>query len=222
MIAARAEFLAAGHYSAIADAVAGRATADEPAVVLDAGAGTGYYVSRVLERAPDAMGLALDLSKFAARRAARAHPRVAAAVCDTWRALPVNDGSVDVVLNVFAPRNGPEFARVLKPEGRLIVVTPTARHLAELADAVGMLSIDAQKDDRLQRSLAGEFAIIDRDEHEIPLRLTTADIERIIGMGPSAWHVGHAESAHRAAALGPMTATASVNIASYRSVRRIP
>ncbi len=222
MVAARAEFLAAGHYAAIADAVAGRAAAEEPAVVLDAGAGTGYYLARVLQAAPTARGLALDVSKFAARRAARAHPRVGAAVSDTWRALPVHDDSVDVVLNVFAPRNGPEFARVLKPDGLLIVVTPTARHLAELADAVGMLSVDPQKDERLERSLAGEFVATDHVVQEFSLRLTAADIERLIGMGPSAWHVDEAEIAGHAAARAPMTVTASVDVTGYRLARRIP
>lgn len=216
MVAARVEFSAAGHYSPIADAVARLTGAREQSVVLDAGAGTGYYLARVLDESPGARGLALDISKFAARRAARAHPRLAAAVCDTWRALPVRDRSVDAVLNVFAPRNGPEFARVLKPDGVLIVVTPTSRHLAEVADAVGMLSVDARKDERLQRSLTGDFEVTDRAELDVSLRLTTADVERLIGMGPSAWHVDQAEAARRAAALGSVRATASVTIATYR------
>ena len=37
----------------------------------------------------------------------------------------------DRVLVVFAPRNGPEIARVLRPVGRLVVVTPAADHLTE-------------------------------------------------------------------------------------------
>lgn len=216
MAAARAEFLASGHYAAVADAVARRSGVHQGSVVLDAGAGTGYYVSRLLDEAPDGRGLALDISKFAARRAARAHPRIAAAVCDTWRALPVRDQSIDVVLNVFAPRNGPEFARVLKQDGVLIVVTPTTRHLAEVADALGLLNVDVRKEERLQRSLAADFKALRREDHDIHLRLTPADVERLIRMGPSAWHIDHAEAARRASALGSVTATASVTIASYR------
>ena len=37
-----------------------------------------------------------------------------AVVADTWARLPVADGAVDRVLVVFAPRNGPEIARVLR------------------------------------------------------------------------------------------------------------
>jgi 23S rRNA (guanine745-N1)-methyltransferase len=215
MVAARAEFLAAGHYDGIAEAVASTAAPQEGCVVLDAGAGTGYYLSRVVGALSNGRGLALDISKYAARRAARAHSRIAAAVCDTWQTLPVQDGSVDVVLNVFAPRNGPEFARVLKPDGVLIVVTPTARHLAEIADSVGMLGVDQRKQERLRWSLAADFTVVQRDEHDIVLRLTAADIERLIRMGPSAWHIEPDEAARRAAALGPVTATASVTVARY-------
>lgn len=221
MVAARAEFLASGHYAAIADAVARRAGGLEHGVVLDAGAGTGYYLSRVLDEVPGGRGLALDISKFAARRAARAHPRVAAAVCDTWRTLPVRDRSVEVVLDVFAPRNGPEFARVLTPDGILVVVTPTVRHLAELADAAGLLSVDVRKEERIHKSLAPHFESVYSDDHDVALQLTTADVERLIRMGPSAWHVDAAEAARRATALGePFTATASVTITGYRPRHR--
>ena len=47
--------------------------------------------------------------------------RAAAVVADSWARLPVRDGVLDRVLVVFAPRNGPEIARVLRPEGRLVV-----------------------------------------------------------------------------------------------------
>ena len=61
---------------------------------------------RCWRRCPDAVGLALDVSKPALRRAARAHPRAAAALADTWQRLPLADASTAVLLNVFAPRNG--------------------------------------------------------------------------------------------------------------------
>src|SRR5688572_30940209 len=42
-----------------------------PGCILDLGAGTGWYLARVLDRLPGRIGLALDLSKHALRRAAR-------------------------------------------------------------------------------------------------------------------------------------------------------
>jgi 23S rRNA (guanine745-N1)-methyltransferase len=90
MVADRAAFLAAGHYDFIADA-AGRAAARRTRLVVDAGAGTGYYLARVLDARP-ARRLGLDVAKPALRRAARAHPRAAAVLADLWRPLPLADG----------------------------------------------------------------------------------------------------------------------------------
>jgi 23S rRNA (guanine745-N1)-methyltransferase len=109
-----------------------------PGCIIDLGAGTGSYLARLLDRLPGRIGLALDLSKHALRRAARAHPRIAAVACDAWRPLPVRDSVAGLVLSVFAPRNGPEIARVLRPGGALLVVTPTERHLAELVEQLGL------------------------------------------------------------------------------------
>jgi 23S rRNA (guanine745-N1)-methyltransferase len=189
MVAARAAFLDGGHYAPLADAVAGACGA--AAVIADAGAGTGHYLSRALgARAAGAVGLALDVSKHALRRAARAHPRIGAVVADVWRPLPVRDASVDVLLNVFAPRNAAEFARILKPGGTLVVATPTAAHLRPLVDRLGLLSVDADKDRRLEETLTGRFAMAVQDNLEIPLTLDHEAVEAVVGMGPSAWHTG--------------------------------
>jgi 23S rRNA (guanine745-N1)-methyltransferase len=70
--------------------------ADGPGCVVDVGAGTGYYLAVVLERLTDRVGLALDVSKYALRRAARAHRRVGAVACDVWHGLPVATDSAAV------------------------------------------------------------------------------------------------------------------------------
>src|SRR3984957_9002225 len=90
MVAARVDFLASGHYASLARelAAAARVAITEtgaPGCVLDIGAGPGYYLAAVLDGLPDRAGLALDASKFALRRAARAHPRIGAAAADAWR-----------------------------------------------------------------------------------------------------------------------------------------
>ncbi len=81
-----------------------------PGCAADVGAGPGYYLAAVLGQLPGRAGLALDVSKFALRRAARAHPRIGAVAADAWRRLPVADGAAAVVVNVFAPRSGPSCA----------------------------------------------------------------------------------------------------------------
>ena len=134
MVAARAQFLGAGHFGPIVRAVvaaAQRALADRPAgCVVDIGAGVGHYLAPVLDALPGRIGLALDVSKFALRRAARAHPRMGAVGCDAWQGLPVRTGSAALALSIFAPRNPAEIHRILCDGGTLIVVSPTTRHLS--------------------------------------------------------------------------------------------
>ncbi|AQZ67492.1 hypothetical protein BKM31_43925 [[Actinomadura] parvosata subsp. kistnae] len=101
-----------------------RAAGRAAPVIVDAGAGTGHYLAAVLNAVDDGIGMAFDVSKHAVRRAARVHPRAGAFVADVWRPLPIRSGVADVVIDVFAPRNGPEFRRVLRPGGAAVVVTP--------------------------------------------------------------------------------------------------
>lgn len=183
MVAARDAFLGRGHYDALSAALAA-AVGTGP--VLDLGAGTGHHTARVLE-ATGTTGLALDVSKHAARRAARAHPRLGSVVADAWAALPVRDAVVGTVLSVFAPRSPAEVARVLAPGGCLVLATPTERHLRELVESLGLLTVDPRKAERLATQLAA-YALVDRVLVEHPLELSAQDVRDVVAMGPSAHH----------------------------------
>lgn len=208
MVADRDAFLAEGHYDFIAEALAVAADPGD-GLILDGGTGTGRYLARVLDAHPAAVGLGIDVSKPALRRAARAHPRAGAALADLWGPLPLADGSARVILDVFAPRNGPEFRRVLRPDGALLVVTPAPDHLAELIDAFGLLKVDPDKADRVADALGTAFDQVSGTTVRRTLRLTAAETRTLIGMTPSAHHVvPRADAAHEV--------TAAVEVAVYR------
>ena len=219
MVADRTAFLDAGHYAGIGTALAGAVLAGEtPRTVLDLGGGTGHHLARVLDRLPEAVGVVLDSSRYAARRAARAHPRALAVVADTWARWPVRDGVVDRVLVVFAPRNGPETVRVLAPGGRLVVVTPAADHLGELIGPLGLLRVDPDKAERLAVTLEPHLEPVERTGHREELRLSRAAVATLVGMGPHARHLTRNGLATALAALPePVRVTAAVDIASYRA-----
>ncbi|GHJ50334.1 ubiquinone biosynthesis protein [Catellatospora sp. TT07R-123] len=189
---------------------------DQPAegrpLVVDLGAGTGYYLAGVLEGWGEAGGLAFDVSKAALRRAAKAHPRVGAVLADTWGPLPLADGCADLVLNVFAPRNGTEMRRILADEGLLLVVTPTGDHLRELREALPLLEVDAAKERRLATALP-QF-----EQRGARTVRWTVDLSReqaldLVGMGPSAHHVDLVEIARRLP--DRITVTAGVDLSTW-------
>lgn len=186
MIAARERFLGAGHYAPITEAMARHLVGCT--AVLDAGGGTGHHLAGVLQGLPEANGLVADVSVPAVRRAARAHPRMGAVVADTWQHLPVRDAALDAVCCVFAPRNPAEFARVLRPGGRVVVVTPNPGHLAEAREALGLLGIEEDKLDHLHRSTAGVLEPVAEERVTAELDLTPTELSDLVGMGPNAFH----------------------------------
>jgi 23S rRNA (guanine745-N1)-methyltransferase len=220
MVAAREAFLGAGHYSEIGAALVeacGSAVEGAQGCLVDLGAGTGHYLAAALEAAPDRLGLALDISKHALRRAARAHPRIGAVVCDAWQALPVKDGSAAIVLSVFAPRDGAEIQRILAAGGTLVLVTPTALHLHELVSQLGLLRVDEYKPERVDEKLGPFLEPVEQRECEYRMSLSHRDIEALVGMGPSARHIQEAQLEARLRALPePLEVTASVSVATYR------
>lgn len=185
MLDARDAVLESGAYAAIAAAVTRAATG---ARILDAGAGTGYYLRAALAEHPDARGLAMDLSPTAVGRAARSSDRIDGLVADTWQPLPVRTATADCVLDVFAPRNLPEFHRVLRPGGTLVVVVPRADHLAELRAAGAMLDVPADKADELIAAAQPLFALQARHHVMETLALDPILLTALVGMGPSAHH----------------------------------
>jgi 23S rRNA (guanine745-N1)-methyltransferase len=223
MVRARAAFLATDAFAPLADGIVRAVTTAAPkdaGCIVDVGAGTGHYLARLLEALPSACGLALDLSKHAAALAARAHPRIGAAVCDTWDALPVASGAAAVVLDVFAPRNVPEFRRILAMDGALVVVTPTGRHLRELVGPLGLLTVDPAKEERLETAMEGLFEHDDTALVESVMHLSRDQVSDLVAMGPSARHAGD-ETATRLAALPETTEVAlSVRVATYRTIPR--
>jgi len=221
MVAARQRFLGRGHYAPIADALRHFASrfapdAQETGIVLDLAGGTGYYLCAVLGSVRSRVGICMDLSKPALRRAARVHPRAAAVGSDVWRDFPLADQSAAIVTSAFGPRNTAETIRVLSPGGVFLLVTPTARHLSEVIEPLGMLSVDPVKEQRLAASMS-DLGLITAETLTFRTPLSHLDLSHLVAMGPSAYHVNPAQLADRLTALpDPLPVTVSVSLAAYR------
>ena len=141
-----------------------------PQRVLDLGCGTGTAAAAMQKRWPKAQVLAMDLALPMLQQAKRGasrwdtspwnlFARTPQAVCADARALPLADGSVDVLFSnlclqwiddLDAVLAG--FRRALKPQGLLLVSTFGPETLWELRDAF------AHADDRPHVSPFGDIA----------------------------------------------------------------
>ncbi|WP_445442040.1 methyltransferase domain-containing protein [Clavibacter sp. km1a] len=206
MIAARGRFLDRGHYAPLMEALqaaVGQGTTpagSAPVVagadgrsglrILDAGCGTGHYLHALLDGIPGSTGLAADLSPAAVAVAVRGRADVDGVVADTWSSLPLRDGVADLILDVFAPRNLPEFHRALRPGGRVAVVAAGPDHLAELRAAGRAVGVQEDKRERILGAADALFEAVSETRVQRVLRLAEDDVALLLGMGPSAHHAG--------------------------------
>lgn len=185
-----------------------------PLAILDSGAGTGYYLRHVLTHSPIAHDpLASDASAAAVSMTIAA-TGAAGLVADVWQPSPVRSARADVVLCIFAPRNPSEFARVLRDDGTLVVVTPANDHLTELRTAGVIMGMHDDKLASLDSSLDSLFTLTSRERVHYRMELSSADASDLSAMGPS----GHHEPAGSWPG-GSVTVSVDCSAFSVRSVR---
>ena len=102
-----------------------------PTSALDIGCGEGHYLGEVKAQF-DCEAHGVDISLPAIDAAARAHRACTFIVANADRFLPYADGSFDLVMSINARLNPPEFRRVLRDGGTLLVSILGADDLREL------------------------------------------------------------------------------------------
>lgn len=129
MIDARQEYLNNGYYQPLRDKICEIIDLSNADVILDAGCGTGYYANDIDPNKHQICGI--DISKYAIKMASKNNKNNSYIVASIF-SLPIANESIDVILNVFAPKPKAEFERVLKNNGLIIEVVPGKDHLKEL------------------------------------------------------------------------------------------
>ncbi len=138
--------------------------------VLDAGCGDGFYLGRLAEQAGfEAHGL--DISIPAIDAAARRYSGVEWIVGNADRFVPYSDASFSLVMSITARMNAPEFRRVLRDDGRLLVALASPEDLIELRGS------GKDRVDRTIETFADQFTLVDRRRISTVADLDAAAIE---------------------------------------------
>ena len=178
-----------GFYQPVLEAIA-KWFSDEPAIVLDAGCGEGYYARLLAEQFPQIQMLGLDISRDAITAAAREQSRANWLVADLKR-LPVADHCADLLLDVLTPADYAEFGRVLKKDGWLIKVVPGSDYLREVRKAVApwLRSGDTYDNTRVLEHLKEHADIADETEVCITRALSPEESRAFLRMTPMTFSV---------------------------------
>lgn len=134
-LSARRAFLSAGYFSPLVDALKKIINVNTESL-LDIGCGEGYFTRLLSAHCYNADVYGLDIAKAGIRLAAKNNSAAITYIVASSHALPIADKSMDVILRIYAPSKDDELARVLKPDGKLIIVTPGEHHLLALRQKI--------------------------------------------------------------------------------------
>lgn len=204
MLVARRTFLERGHYlplsRAINELIYTYQSAKWPGQVniLDAGCGEGYYLGQLQSYLTEHPGstsytyTGIDIARDAARMAARRYQSACFVVANLKERLTFADQTLHIILNIFAPRNAEEFARILAPHGLLLVVIPAPTHLHQLRSTLHLLNIEENKEQHVIEQYTDRFSLLASREISYTLNLQQSEIDLAVTMTPNYWHISDA------------------------------
>lgn len=136
MIRSRQAFLNKGYYKIVSDTIVQQIDS-MPQIskesILDVGCGEGYYMQGVVDTlAHEKLSLCgIDISKSAVKLAGKRKLGAILCVASAYD-LPFFDESFSTIISVFSPISTLEIERLLKADGKIIMVGPGEEHLKGL------------------------------------------------------------------------------------------
>ena len=184
-VRARSLFLECGHYKKLSNMVNQMLSEIAAKRILDAGCGEGYYTNRMTDEGRVVLGV--DLSTVGidhASKCAKHNDLNAGYVVASLFKIPVADGSVDAVTNLFAPCAEEEFLRILRPGGYLILVSAGEKHLLGLKQVLYEKTYSNQERADLPQNM--ELISMQRLTYEIEVE-GREQIDALFSMTPYYW-----------------------------------
>lgn len=182
-VQARRAFLQAGYYQPLKDHLMSWLAGLNARTVLDIGCGEGFYTSGMPAVTTQVIGL--DIAKTAVQIAAKRYAHITWLIASAAK-LPIASQTLDVVTSFFSPLPRDEMARVLKPEGYLLIVTPASGHLYEMRAAL-FEQVNPHQPEKFIETLAPDFTLIRQDVLTYALLLEQSALHNLIAMTPYAW-----------------------------------
>ena len=192
MMRARRNFLEAGYYQPMAEAVARQvmqqlADKEQPAL-LDLGCGEGYYSRQIAAHLADQGNPTelrqhgLDIAKNAILAAAKKQPGAQFVVASSDK-VPLASANFDMLLKIYAPANDNELRRLVKAGGYLLTVTPGPRHLWQLREFI----YRKVKEHPVEAEVPEGFDKISDERLQFEITPSSEERMALLQMTPFAW-----------------------------------
>ena len=161
-------------------------------MILDAGCGAGTHLDRLrvlwhqnTNEGHQPVWMGIDISKDAIHTAATMHPGSLWITADL-NALPLAPQSCDVILNVLSPSSYGEFARVLRPGGKVFKVIPGAGYLRELRSFIP--TAEEYSNELVLRRFETFLENVERKPVHYRYPLTRETAYHLVAMTPLGWN----------------------------------
>lgn len=214
-VAARRRFLARGFEDALTRELGDLLTLTPGDALLDVGCGEGHHLAALTARFGCA-GHGVDLSVPAIEAAARSHRRLHLVVANADRLLPYGDGAFRVAVSITGRRNAPELHRVLRDDGRLLLVVPGPDDLVELREAILGRGLLRDRTEAAVGAFGPRFVL---ERHARLRHVAQLDPQALADVMTGSYRSGRPGRRDRLAALGPLAVTLSRDALLFRPVR---
>lgn len=188
MVDARRQFLQQGFYAPLKQALMDVFVDAAVVHLVDVGCGEGYYTQALANCAKQTT--AIDISKSAASLCARylqvkQHTDRKVLVASSSQ-LPLASGSASHISSIFAPIVPDEFARILRPNGRLLIAKPDAGHLLALRELL-FSRVNTHDSHKFLDQLTPHFHLLNTRQVQANLMLANPHIKNLLDMTPYAY-----------------------------------
>ena len=197
MLQARYQFLNAGHYQPVTEAINTLIIKEctDLEQILDIGCGEGYYLSSLKQfiNKSGSCFYGTDISKEALKLAGRSYPDINWFVAAA-KSQPFLSHQLDLILNIFAPADWQEIKRILKPGGHILLAVAGDNHLQSLRELI-YDQVKPHQPARFLEKMGTDFELIATQSCQFELQLTDNQaIRSLLQMTPYYWQ---ADEQHR-------------------------
>lgn len=186
---ARQQISSAGFFDPLIDKLVGiirvyHSSANLDLRILDAGCGEGSHLYRLVNKLDrQAVCIGADIAKSAINLAANHSADILWCVADL-AGLPLQDRSISVILNILAPANYGEFARILHDGGIVIKVVPGPDYLKELRSSG---SAETYSNQRVIEHFQEEAVLLEQHRVSYEFEIAQKLWPHLVGMTPLTW-----------------------------------